>query len=119
MWRYRWPSKQYHDYGLIKSMFPVVRSHGYWRWADQVVRVSAAYYSLSDNSYYLMYGERYWRVNAQEKRKASENVRTYRRNGVTVKRWVNPVDPPRNIATKWHHLCEVGPEEINLSLPDA
>ena len=97
----------------------MVRSHGYWKWADQLVRVSAAYYSLSDNSYYLMYGERYWRVNAVERRKVNESVRTYRRNGTPVKRWINPVDPPRTIASKWHHLCEVGPEEINLSLPDA
>jgi len=116
VWRYRWPSKTLYDTSLIQSLFPIINDKPQLRkWSDQVRRVSAAYYSLTDDSYYLMWGNRYWKVDSNASKQLS--TQTYYRNGRRIIRYVNPVSSPRLIASKWLHVCDVGQEEINMSLP--
>ena len=79
--------------------------------------VDAAYYSIHDNAYYLFRGETYWKVNTALGRRLSTT--SYMSGGKRITRYINPLYPGVPIVKKWLHVCDVGRQEIHISLPEA
>ncbi len=116
VYRYRWPQRTLYDKNFISTIFPIV-SQPIFRRSYKLTSIDAAYYSLHDNAYYLIKGDTYWKVNTALGRRLSTS--SYVSNGQRITRYMNPLGAGKPVTKKWLHVCDVGRQEIHMSLPEA